>query len=339
MQKLVLKPQDTNRIKEEEIEDPAIELLNNWVDRLFNKSGYNRNRYIKKTLESEEILFNLLQKKVYNKNLPGDFKTVVSAYPRAALLNDTKCLRNIECWLKGESTPVSIPTSYSLSPGRKISFPGTSAAFSKPVVIKPIMTASSLDVFRGLLWLLKECGYKGLILSIDEVEQLARLKPSMRIQRALQMLREFVDNTDGDIGLKNLIIYFAATPVMFDGEDYFPKYEALRTRIEPVSENINWRSPVINLEKTMLGSEQLTVIAIKIRDIYNIAYYIKENIMPDAEIKETVKEIEHSPYRIAKPRLLCRVMTDQLERKRQGTTLKIDNVLSSAAKYIQQENE
>src|SRR5688500_8755935 len=97
-------------------------------------------------------------------------------------------------------------------PGLRVCASGIDRRLVQPITLRPITSATSLDVFRGVIWLLRQCNYSGLILAIDEVEQLARLRPAVRRDRALQTLREFVDNTDGDIGLQRVAIYFAATP-------------------------------------------------------------------------------------------------------------------------------
>ena len=167
------------------------------------------------------------------------------------------------------------------------------------------------------------------------------MKYRKRREQSLQMLREFVDNTDSDIGLQSIAIYFAATPNMFDDEQYFRSYDALATRIEAVSDEINWRSPVIDLERTMLTKEQLTNIAFKIKEIFECAYSFDSSMaIADEQLLEIVHAVDKSKYRIAKPRLLCRTIVDQLERKRQGRSLNDSTqLISKTANILIKENE
>jgi BREX system ATP-binding protein BrxC/D len=176
---------------------------------------------------------------------------------------------------------------------------------------------------------------------VDEVEQIARLRTYMNRDRALQTLREFVDNTDGDIGLQYIALYFAATPAMFDDEKYFRSYDALATRIEPVSKEINWRSPVIDLEKTMLSRKQLSWVASRIRWIYGLAYgSTVSNGLSATELENLVDVVDQSRYRVAKPRLLCRVVMDALDRLRQGGTIgKAEQMVSDTAAALARDQE
>ena len=109
-------------------------------------------------------------------------------------------------------------------------------------------------------------------LGVDELEEIAKLRPKRRQDQCFQTLREFVDNADGDLGLRHLCTYFAATPEMFDSPDYFRRYDALSTRIEPVGEAINWRNPVVDLDRTPLSDQEFRVLADKLRAIHHVAY-------------------------------------------------------------------
>jgi hypothetical protein len=122
---------------------------------------------------------------------------------------------------------------------------------------------------RGLLWLVRSAGYSGLAtLCIDEIEELAKLGSRKRQDQALQALCEFVDHAGGEGGFRNLCMYLAATPDMFEGEHYFLRYDALATRIQAVSSEVNWRNPVIDLDRTPLKTAELRTMALRIRDVH-----------------------------------------------------------------------
>jgi P-loop Domain of unknown function (DUF2791) len=316
IQKLRLFP-DLLDNEEEVTEDPAHKLLNVWAEKHLRKVGFARQSVVR-PFEVELRLFELLQEEVMTRNLPGDLQSVLCAFPRAVFVEDYNAQRDLIGWLKGENRTVHFPSSLLTKPGQRVKAPGVDRLLINPVTLRPVTSGTSLDVFRGLVWVLTKCDFKGLILSIDEVEMIAQLKQALRRERALQTLREFVDNTDGDTGLRRVAVYFAATPNMFDDEKYFRKYDALATRIEPVSGEINWRAPVIDLGKTMLTKPQLRWVADRIRWIFGVGYPEAVGKLSDDSLGDLVDTVDKSRYRIAKPRLLCRALVDQLERLRQG---------------------
>ena len=339
IQKIRLFPDVLDK-SDESTQDPAGKLLDIWKDNLFKEVGFIK-KDVMQPIKAETKLFQLLQERVMRRNLSGNLQRVLCAYPRAVLQEDYNAQNDMISWLRGEENKIYIPSALLSKPGQRVNAPGVSRQLVRPVEIRPITSSTSLDVFRGIIWLLTKCGFKGLILSIDEVEQIARLKYRIRRERSLQTLREFVDNIDGDVGLQHICIYFAATPNMFDDEDYFRSYDALATRIESVSEEINWRAPVIELEKTMLTKSQLELIASSIRWIYGCAYgaNVSEKLS-DTKISEIVNIVDKSRYRIAKPRLLCRSVVDHLDRLKQKQPLKnTEAFISRAAALLIKEHE
>ena len=196
---------------------------------------------------------------------------------------------------------------------------------------------------RGILWLVKAAGYKGLVLCIDEVEELAKLGSKKRQDQALQALREYVDHAGGEGGFRNLCLYLAATPEMFEGEDYFPRYDALATRIQAVGTEVNWRGPVIDLDRTPLDRAQMRDMGIRICEVHQVAYRDAKSAqsLPKDVISQFVDKVDESRFRIAKPRLLARVVVDALERARQDNSLKnvsdASHLVTTAASRIAKE--
>jgi len=142
------------------------------------------------------------------------------------------------------------------------------------------------------------------------------LRLQNRRDQALQALREHVDNAGGD-DFGGLCLYLAATPEMFENPAYFPRYEALQTRIQQVGKDINWRGPVIDLEKTPLEETEMKGIARKIVDAYQIAYgETATEWVTDSVISNLVFEVLENRERTGKPRLLARKMVELLNDKR-----------------------
>ena len=107
---------------------------------------------------------------------------------------------------------------------------------------------------------------------------------------------------------------------MFEGEEYFPRYDALATRIQPVSTDVNWRGPVIDLDRTPLDKLHMREMALRICKVYMVAYgtQVAQQNLSTEMISQLVERVNEARFRIAKPRLLARVVVDSLERIRQG---------------------
>jgi hypothetical protein len=193
--------------------------------------------------------------------------------------------------------------------------------------------------------MLRTCGFAGLVLCIDEIEEIAKLSPKKRQDQSFQTLREFVDNSDGALGIRHLCTYFAATPAMFESEHYFRRYDALATRIEPVGTELNWRSPVVDLDRTPLTASEYQQITRKVRDIHQLAYeWNPKEFVTDDVLDAILNSVQRARYRIAKPRLLCRVLVDELERARMshGAYAKSsdpDALVRKAAEKLQAESD
>ena len=317
--------------------------LDRWVARLLKDAGHVEGP-VRRTLEVEERLYGLLHDRVMRRNLPSTLQTALSAYARASLARDTDMQNELVGWFRGESRQVRVPASLIQRPGlsRGMS-PGVRTIQFIP--LPPVTRATSLEVLRGMLWIIRQTGHAGLVLCIDETEEIAKLRPRKRQDQCYQVLREFVDNADGDLGLRYLCTYFAATPEMFDSEEYFRRYDALATRIEPLGETINWRSPVIDLDRTPLSDRELRTLAYKLRDLHAIAHaWDPASILANGVLDNLVSAVCAARYRVAKPRLLCRAAMAELERARQAgpayiTTPADGAVRSTAEKLLREQDE
>ncbi len=162
----------------------------------------------------------------------------------------------------------------------------------------------------------KQGSPSGLYFAIDEVELVVG-QNSRRRDNSFQTLRAMVDQNDEHLMPPSTCLYLAATPEMFEDPNLFPKYKALQDRIEDLpslagKKSINYRAPVVNLDKTELGAKDLRKLADKVVDVYTCA-----NGEPDGDsvdrIDALVKAIAEGNYVIARPRLLCRCMVELLE--------------------------
>jgi hypothetical protein len=287
------------------------ELLDKWSDGLLRKVGVNLNG-LKRPFDSEERAYGELSKGLLKSNLPPEFTKALAVYVRATLAGDLDTQLLITNWLQGADQRVKVPDHYLYKP--VIGTRRSSSVFE----LKPIGKGTAREVMRGLIWLIRAAGYKGLALCIDEVEEIGKLGNRRREDQALQALRDFVDNAGSEVGFRHFCMYLAATPEMFENPDYFPRYDALATRIQPVGHDINWRAPVVDLDRTPLQHSELCEVGLKIKAVHEVAYGNDATRgFDDKVIRAFVDEVTRSKFRIAKPRLLARLLVDELERVRQ----------------------
>lgn len=315
---------------------PTRFVLEKWAREQAQRAGV-REGALTRPFDADARLHSQLEQGLLRSNLPPDFIRAQCAFARAYLDRDAETMGSVCSWISGTDQPVSIPSHLLQKPDFR------KTRDSDRVAMRPIGKGSARDAMRGLLWLIKAAGYKGLVLCIDEIEELTKLGSRKRQDQALQALREYVDHAGGEGGFYYLCMYLAATPEMFEGEDYFPRYDALATRIQAVSSEVNWRSPVIDLDRTPLKTKEMREMALRIRDVYRVAYPSVSSVkLTDTAIQQLLRNVIEAKFRIAKPRLLARVVVDALERDRQGALPKrlsdLGNLVETAASAITRES-
>lgn len=291
--------------------DPARYLLEHWAAAV-RRAARVRDDGITRPFDTDSKIFRSLGETLHRSSLSADFVHALTAFARAETESDSETMSAVTRWLKADGDRLSIPRRYMGKPTAS----GTKIAGMQP--LSPIGRGNATDAMRGLLWLVRAAGFKGLVLCIDEIEELAKLRTKKRQDQSLQALREYVDHAGGQGGFKHLCMYLAATPEMFESPDYFPRYDALATRIQPVSDRLNWRGTVVDLDRTPLDAREMLAMARRIAAIHRIAYpATKDRSLSDAYLDELMEKVVAARVRIAKPRLLARIVVDELERARQ----------------------
>lgn len=316
--------------------DPCRYLLDRWLASQMTAIGIREDQAVR-PLDTEHRLFTKLRTTLLETSLFSDFTRALCAYARARLARDDEVSAAVARWLRGDTERLRVPAAY-------LRKPANGAGLSADMIeIRPVGAGTAVDVMRGLLWLIRAAGFSGLVLCIDEVEELAKLGTQRRRDQALQALREYVDHAGGEGGFRNLCLYLAATPEMFDSRDYFPRYDALATRIAPVSDEINWRATVIDLDRTPLSEQELLELATRICAVHRIAYPPTRAPFADDEVTRTfVNSVVGNRSGVSKPRLLARVIVDALERVRQGIERTVEAsgaaaMVEAAARRIREE--
>lgn len=126
----------------------------------------------------------------------------------------------------------------------------------------------ALGFLQGLLAVLRDSDYRGLVLVLDEVETLQRVRSDVR-EKSLNALRQLLDEIDAG-RFPGLYVLITGTPAFFDGTQGVQRLPPLAARIAvDFSGDPRWdnpRAPQVRL----LGfqRESLTELGQRVRDIY-----------------------------------------------------------------------
>ena len=84
-------------------------------------------------------------------------------------------------------------------------------------------------LLAGLLAVLRDCGYAGLVMVLDEVETLQRVRGDIR-DKALNALRQLIDDVDAG-RFPGLVLVITGTPAFFDGPQGAQRLAPLAQRL------------------------------------------------------------------------------------------------------------
>lgn len=126
----------------------------------------------------------------------------------------------------------------------------------------------ALGFLQGLLAVLLDSDYRGLVLVLDEVETLQRVRSDVR-ERSLNALRQLLDEIDGG-RFPGLYVVITGTPAFYDGTQGMQRLPPLAQRIsadfsgDPRFDNP--RAPQLRL--LPFTSSSLNEVGRRVRDIY-----------------------------------------------------------------------
>lgn len=121
---------------------------------------------------------------------------------------------------------------------------------------------------QGLLTVLRDSDYRGLIVVLDEVETLQRVRSDVR-EKSLNALRQLVDEIDSG-RFPGLYLVITGTPAFYDGRQGVQRLPPLAQRLSvdfaADTRFDNPRAPQIRLPG--FGQESLQELGGRVRDIY-----------------------------------------------------------------------
>lgn len=147
--------------------------------------------------------------------------------------------------------------------------PNVAAGVKKSTGIKgDIDNDTAAGFLRGLLEVLRQTGRKGLVLVLDEVETIQRVRTDSR-ERSLNALRDFVDAV-ADNEYPGLYLMITGTPAFYDGPRGVQRAQALAMRLstqfDDNPEFDNPRAPQIRL--LPFTTDRMIEVGRKVRALY-----------------------------------------------------------------------
>jgi hypothetical protein len=137
----------------------------------------------------------------------------------------------------------------------------------------------AMDYLQGILAITKAAGYKGLVIAIDEVETILRMKSDIR-NKSLNGIRQICDAADGYPGL---LWIFTGTPEFFDTSRGVAGLAPLHDRLKLIKNGdfVSLLQPQLVL--TPFDAERLKELALKLRDLYptDDLFHLNTKITPE----------------------------------------------------------
>ncbi len=187
------------------------------------------------------------------RNIDSAFARAVSAFAVAKLSKNTDLARHAIAWLRGGDNVAS--RDYMRELGLKGS----------------VDHKDAYNFLHGLFLLVREAGYNGALIVLDEVETVRRLPNKAARQKAYETLRHIIDDA-ADGRFQNALFLATVTPEFFSSKQYgVAEYPALQDRIStPIkADGASLKQPVIQLKP--LEYPQLLLLAQKIRNLHGEA--------------------------------------------------------------------
>lgn len=177
------------------------------------------------------------------------FATALRGYHRAVLSGDVQQAEGLLAWLGGQ--------------------PHVAAGVRRSAGVRGDLDHfGALAFLQGLLTVLRDSDYRGLVVVLDEVETLQRVRSDVR-EKSLNALRQLVDEIDAG-RFPGLYLLITGTPAFFDGQQGLqrlpPLAQRLATDFTTDARFDNPRAPQIRLPGFSLAS--LEELGGRVRDVY-----------------------------------------------------------------------
>jgi hypothetical protein len=126
----------------------------------------------------------------------------------------------------------------------------------------------ALNFLQGLLAILRDSGHPGLLLVLDEVETIQRVRSDVR-DKSLNALRQLIDEVDSG-RFPGLYLLVTGTPAFYDGPQGIQRLEPLAQRLHvDFQTDARFDNPrAVQIRLPAFSLERLGLVGRKIRDIF-----------------------------------------------------------------------
>ncbi|MCX5283002.1 BREX system ATP-binding protein BrxD [Streptomyces sp. NBC_00198] len=177
------------------------------------------------------------------------FSAALRGYRKATLDGDAATAEAVIAWLGGQK-------SVAASARRTAGVRGDLDHFA------------ALGFLQGLLTVLKDCGHPGLLVVLDEIETLQRVRGDVR-EKGLNALRQLLDEIDAG-RFPGLFLVITGTPAFYDGQQGVQRLPPLAQRLATdFSTDPRFDSPrAVQLRLTGFDLQRLGELGRSVRDLY-----------------------------------------------------------------------
>jgi hypothetical protein len=178
------------------------------------------------------------------------FSAALRGYRHAQLAGDAAASEALIAWLGGQK-------SVAASARRSAGVRGELDHFA------------ALGFLQGLLTVLKDCGHPGLLVVLDEIETLQRVRSDVR-EKGLNALRQLLDEIDAG-RFPGLFLVITGTPAFFDGQQGVQRLPPLAQRLATdFTTDPQFDSPrAVQLRLLGFDLDRLSELGRKVRDLYS----------------------------------------------------------------------
>lgn len=179
---------------------------------------------------------------------PG-FSAALRGYRRSRLEGDLATAEAIIAWLGGQKS--------------------VAASARKAAGVRGDLDHfAALGFLQGLLTLLRDCGHPGLLVVLDEIETLQRVRGDVR-EKGLNALRQLLDEIDTG-RFPGLFLVITGTPAFFDGQQGVQRLPPLAQRLATdLSTDPRFDSPrAVQVRLSGFDLDRLGELGRKVRDLY-----------------------------------------------------------------------
>jgi hypothetical protein len=177
------------------------------------------------------------------------FAAALRGYRSAAAANDARTADGLAAWLGGQ--------------------PNVAASVRRAAGVKGELDHfGAFGFLQGLLTVLRDCGHPGMLVVLDEVETLQRMRSDSR-DKALNALRQLIDEIDSG-RFPGLYLVITGTPAFFDGVQGAQRLPPLAQRLATdFTTDARFDNPrAVQIRLTGFTQDGLRELGGRVRDLF-----------------------------------------------------------------------